>query len=61
VIPEEVVNYYRDLRPLVSYCEYPNCTHTHEAECAVKNGVADGRLDARRYESYLYLRSGDAS
>ena len=56
VIPEEVVNFYRDLRPLVSYCEFPNCTHTHEAECAVKDAVADGRLDARRYESYLYLR-----
>jgi ribosome biogenesis GTPase len=40
-------------------CHFPNCTHTHEAECAVKDAVADGRLDARRYESYCQLLAGD--
>ena len=59
VIPEEVAGYFRDLRPYVSYCKYPNCTHTHEEDCAVKNAVADGRLDVRRYESYCYLFEGD--
>jgi ribosome biogenesis GTPase len=59
VIPEEVAGYYRDLRPFISGCRYPNCTHTHEADCAVKNAVADGRLDARRYESYCHLISGE--
>ena len=55
VIPEEVAGYFRDLRPYVSLCRFPNCTHTHEAHCAVKDAVADGRLDVRRYESYLSL------
>jgi len=59
VISTEVAGYYRDLRPYVNFCRYPNCTHTHEAECAVKNAVADGRLDARRYESYCNLFAGD--
>ena len=59
VIPAEVVNSYRDLRPYVSSCKFPNCTHTHEADCAIKNAVADGRLDPRRYESYLHLRAGE--
>jgi ribosome biogenesis GTPase len=59
VIAEEVAGYYRDIRPYVSLCRFPNCTHTHEAYCAVKDAVADGRLDARRYESYCHLRSGD--
>lgn len=59
VIPEEVANYYRDLRPYLSLCKYPNCTHTHEGACAVKDAVADGRIDVRRYESYCHLRSGD--
>lgn len=59
VIPEEVVNYYRDLRPYVNYCKYPNCSHTVEAGCAIKDAVADGRLDERRYESYLHLRAGE--
>lgn len=55
VIPAEVAGYLRDLRPFVSLCRYPNCTHTHETDCAVKDAVADDKLDVRRYESYLSL------
>lgn len=56
VIPEEVAGYFRELRPFVSGCRYPDCTHTHEAECAVKDAVADGWVDTRRYESYMQIR-----
>jgi ribosome biogenesis GTPase len=59
IAPEEVAGLYRDLRPFVSRCDFPDCTHTHEAGCAVKNAVADGWLDARRYESYCQLIAGD--
>jgi ribosome biogenesis GTPase len=59
VIPEEVAGYCRDIRPYVCYCRFPNCTHTHESECAVKDAVADGRLDLRRYESYCHMFAGD--
>lgn len=59
VIPEEVAGFYRDVRPYVSLCRFPDCTHTHEDDCAVKDAVADGRLDARRYESYCGLLVGD--
>ena len=55
----EVVNFFRDVRPLIHGCRYPDCTHTHETDCAVKDAVADGRLDARRYESYCQLFTGD--
>jgi ribosome biogenesis GTPase len=59
VIPEEVAGYFRELRPYVSQCRFPNCSHTHEDNCAVKDAVADGWIDARRYESYVQIRSGD--
>jgi ribosome biogenesis GTPase len=59
VIAEEIAGYYRDLRPFVNLCRFPDCTHTHEADCAVKNAVADGQLDERRYESYCHLHAGD--
>jgi ribosome biogenesis GTPase / thiamine phosphate phosphatase len=59
VSAEEVAGYFRDIRPYVSRCRFPDCSHTHEAECAVKDAVADGRLDARRYESYCHIRAGD--
>ena len=55
VIAEEVAGFYRDLRPYVNRCAFPDCTHTHEDDCAVKNAVADGQLDERRYDSYCHL------
>jgi ribosome biogenesis GTPase len=58
VIPEEVAGYFRDIRPYVSKCRYSDCTHTHEEECAVKNAVADGWIDTRRYESYVQICEG---
>jgi ribosome biogenesis GTPase len=59
VVPEEVAGFFRDVRPYVNLCHFPDCTHTHEADCAVKNAVADGQLDERRYESYCHLLMAD--
>ena len=59
VIPEEVGGFFRDIRPYVNNCRFADCSHTHEDDCAVKDAVADGRVDVRRYESYCYIREGD--
>ena len=58
VIPEEVSGFFRELRPYVTACRFPDCTHTHEEDCEVKNAVADGKIDVRRYESYCQIREG---
>ncbi|MCA9264078.1 MAG: ribosome small subunit-dependent GTPase A [Planctomycetales bacterium] len=59
IIPEEVAGLFRDIRPYVAKCRFPDCTHTHEQECAVKDAVADGYIDIRRYESFCQIRAGD--
>ncbi|MEK6234135.1 MAG: ribosome small subunit-dependent GTPase A [Planctomycetales bacterium] len=59
VVSEEVAGYFREMRPFINHCRFPNCTHTHEADCGVKDAVADMLIDARRYESYLHLLDGD--
>ena len=56
IIPEEVSGFFRDLHPFENLCHFPDCTHTHENFCAVKDGVADGKIDLRRYDSYLAIR-----
>ena len=56
IIPEEVAGFFRELRPYVTACRFPDCTHTHEEDCLVKSAVADGRIDVRRYESYCQIR-----
>lgn len=51
----EVGGLMPDLRPYVSHCRYPNCLHLSEDPCAVKDAVADARIDARRYDAYCHL------
>jgi ribosome biogenesis GTPase len=58
--PEEVEGYFSDLRPFVPLCGFPDCTHTHEANCAVKTAVARRLISERRYQSYLGLFHGVA-
>ena len=58
IIPEEVFGLFRDLRPYENLCHFPDCTHTHEEDCAVKIAVGEGKLDIRRYDSYLAIRFG---
>ncbi|WP_439625676.1 ribosome small subunit-dependent GTPase A [Gemmata sp.] len=55
---EEVEGYFRDFRPFVALCEFPDCTHTHEKGCAVKGAVARNLLSPRRYHSYLGMFHG---
>lgn len=43
----------------VQHCKFPDCTHIHEDGCAVLQAVEDGRIDPRRYESYVHLYQGD--
>jgi len=58
--PEEVEGYFRDFRPFVALCAFPDCTHTHEAKCAVKAAVSRHQIPERRYYSYLGLFNGVA-
>jgi ribosome biogenesis GTPase len=53
---EEVDAYFREIAPLVSQCEFSNCTHTHEPGCAVIKAVAEGAITHGRYDSYVKLR-----
>ena len=57
-VPAEVPAAFRDLRPLANHCRFPDCTHSHEVDCAVKDAVADGLLDTRRWESCCHLTAG---
>lgn len=50
---EEIEGCFPDIRPFINGCKFADCSHRHESDCAVKNAVADGMLDLRRYESYV--------
>ena len=54
--PQELDAYFREMAPLVADCQFSDCTHRHEPNCAVRKAVEEGRISAQRYESYLRLR-----
>lgn len=56
VEPQELDGYFREMAPLVPDCQFSDCTHRHEPNCAVQAAVEDGRIAEERYESYLRLR-----
>jgi ribosome biogenesis GTPase len=60
VAPEEVAGLFRDIRPWANHCKFPDCTHIHEVDCGVLEAVADGRIDPRRYNSYVHLMEDPA-
>ena len=46
---------FADIWSLSKNCRFANCTHTHEAGCALLTAIENETLRADRYESYLKL------
>jgi ribosome biogenesis GTPase / thiamine phosphate phosphatase len=57
--PEELDGYFREMRDLVSQCQFNDCRHLDEPGCAVKLAVENGKIHPHRYQSYVRLRLGD--
>jgi ribosome biogenesis GTPase len=47
---------YRDIEALADECRFRDCSHTDEPDCAVRDALADGRLDQARYRRYLKIQ-----
>ena len=46
---------FPEMDRLLPFCQYKNCTHTHEPSCAVKTGLENGSVSPLRYNSYLSI------
>jgi ribosome biogenesis GTPase / thiamine phosphate phosphatase len=57
-IPEEVEGFFPEFRPFVALCPFPDCSHTHEQNCAVKRAVDRRQISVRRYHSYMGMFTG---
>ncbi|HXK48309.1 MAG TPA: ribosome small subunit-dependent GTPase A [Deltaproteobacteria bacterium] len=47
---------FEDILLLSKGCRYVNCSHEHEAGCAVRAAVGNGELNEDRYSSYIKLK-----
>lgn len=57
--PWEISHYFPEIFKASKNCQYHNCFHTHEPECAVKEAVDNEEIAVTRYISYLGLLEGD--
>jgi len=57
--PEELEAYFPELKNLVSQCQFNNCTHQHEPNCAVLNALKENKIHKARYDSFIRLRNGE--
>src|SRR5262249_6081393 len=58
IMQEGLEGFFAYLRPYVQLWAYPDCTHTHEDRCAIKDAVSRRQISERRYTSYLGMFTG---
>ncbi|MGH2353654.1 MAG: ribosome small subunit-dependent GTPase A [Chloroflexota bacterium] len=52
---DELDRQFPEFRPYLSRCRFGNCAHVDDEGCAVREAVAAGEIDERRYLSYVKL------
>ena len=51
----ELKKYFVEFQTVTEECKFADCLHLNEPHCAIKQAVQNGRIQKRRYESYLGL------
>ena len=56
VLLKENLQYtFPDFAPYLGVCQFHDCTHRKEPNCAVRSAMEAGKIEKTRYESYLRL------
>ncbi|MBN2898268.1 MAG: ribosome small subunit-dependent GTPase A [Clostridia bacterium] len=52
---EHLATCFPEIREMANACQFNNCMHIKEPNCAVKEAVERGEIHEERYNSYLYF------
>jgi len=55
VTKQELSHYFPEMRVLLVNCQFNNCLHINEPNCAVKEAVINGEISEDRYVSYVNI------
>jgi ribosome biogenesis GTPase len=55
VRPGELAALFPEFRAVADECRFGDCHHRHEPGCAVREGVAEGRIPSSRHDGYLAI------
>ena len=52
---EELQDVFPEFAPYIGRCQFPDCAHLKEPNCAVRAALASGEIEPTRYDSYVRL------
>ena len=52
---EELQDAFLEFAPYIGRCQFPDCAHLKEPNCAVREALERGEIEKTRYESYARL------
>ena len=52
---QELSHYYPEMREILAHCQFNNCLHINEPDCAIKKAVIEGLIHEDRYVSYVNI------
>jgi ribosome biogenesis GTPase len=52
----QIAHCFIEFRPYLNHCRFKNCQHRTEPDCAVLAALMEGKIEKKRYESYLRLQ-----
>ncbi len=52
---QELSHYFPEMRTRLNDCQFNNCLHVNEPDCAIKDAVVNGAIHEDRYVSYVNI------
>lgn len=52
---KDLANYFKEFKQYIGKCEFADCKHIKEENCAIKNAVKEGFISSDRYERFVNL------
>ena len=52
---EELQDVFPEFAPYIGRCQFPDCAHRKEPNCAVRAALESGEIEQTRYDSYVRL------
>jgi ribosome biogenesis GTPase len=52
---QELSHYFPEMRQRLNDCQFNNCLHVNEPDCAIKKALSEGQIHIERYISYCNI------
>ena len=57
ITPDDIPELFCEFAEYIGQCQFADCHHVQEPNCAIKRAVEDQRISRLRYDSYLRIRN----